>query len=171
MGLGNLTGLDNCCKTQAAHLLKKSGLDDDEEIPNSYVLTKPFVQHMVYRDQNDEAEYKIRAMPGLDGCKSIHPTLKGHTNIMGVIVDMLQEYNYTEWNEKPGAEGAGNMIGASFDWRLLPTQVRVLCCTNDVLTQHICVLATARKKRSIFHESDGPDRSHGGCRPAQNTCR
>ena len=130
MALGNLIG--GCCKTQATALLKRSGLDDDEESPNSYVLTKPFVQHMVYRGfgPNDEAEYKIRAMPGLDGCKSIHPTLKGPTNIMGVIVDMLQEYDYSEWNQ-PGAEGAGNMIGASFDWRLLPKQVRVLCMLHQ----------------------------------------
>ena len=37
---------------------------------------------------------------------------------MGVITDMLREHGYAEWDGE-----RGSMIGASYDWRLMPHQL------------------------------------------------
>ena len=44
--------------------------------------------------------------------------MKQSTVVMGVISNFLKEHNYTEWEN-----GAGNLIGASYDWRLAPEQL------------------------------------------------
>jgi len=44
--------------------------------------------------------------------------LKASTSIMGGITDMLRPYGYTEFD---GTHGS--MIGASYDWRIMPSQM------------------------------------------------
>ena len=62
----------------------------------------------------------MRPKPGLDGCEYLSEVtgVKGGTVIMGVISDMLREYDYSEWDGS-----CGGMIGASYDWRLMPSQL------------------------------------------------
>lgn len=90
---------------------------------SSHQSSHPFVQHLVL-DQTqpgqDISGFKVRAKPGLDGCEYLSDVVgvKGGTVILGVITNRLRKHGYTEWDGV-----SGNMIGASYDWRLMPGQL------------------------------------------------
>ena len=112
MGLSTLLGVGGGQK----------GLDL-EMSKGSVVRTKnPFVQHMTLHPNKlgeDNPGYVVRAKEGLAGCEYLSevPLIKPETVIMGVITDMLRQYDYCEWDP---SEQFGSMIGASYDWRLTP---------------------------------------------------
>ena len=62
----------------------------------------------------------MRAKPGLQGCEYLSEVtgVKGGTVIMGKITKMLRKHGYSEWDGQ-----TGSMIGASYDWRLMPAQL------------------------------------------------
>ena len=70
-------------------------------------------------------------------CLSDSALMKDGTVIMGVISDMLRKHKYSEFN---GSQGS--MIGASFDWRLMPQQLeRRDEYFTDLLTQTEAMVA------------------------------
>ena len=107
--------------------------------------THPFVQHLrldIGQPGGDVPGYKVRlflqvfwllsntvqvrAKSGLAGCEYLSevPAVKGGTVIMGVITDMLRQHGYSEWEwDNQSGSGSGSMIGASYDWRLMPQQL------------------------------------------------
>ena len=90
-----------------------------------------------YSDGEDIEGIKVRAKPGLAGCEYLSEgATKGTTAIMGPIADMLRkvlcvqhqnddvsdtyltriwQFGYREYNGD-----YGSMIGASYDWRIMP---------------------------------------------------
>ena len=88
---------------------------------SEHVVTNQFVQHMAlnpHSNGEDRPGFAIRAKDGLAGCEYLSEDLlaKGGSNIMGSIADMLRKHGqYKEWD---GSHGS--MIGATYDWRILP---------------------------------------------------
>jgi len=90
-----------------------------------HMESNPFVQHMMLDPDSDGKDHngiKVRAKEGLAGCEYLSEELfvKDGTVIMGIITDMLRKHGYQEWD--PEAQW-GSMIGAAFDWRIMPGQM------------------------------------------------
>ena len=109
MALGALTA-----KSKLGDVVKDSDTSE-------HVVTNQFVQHMAlnpHSNGEDRPGFAIRAKEGLAGCEYLSEDLlaKGGSNIMGSIADMLRKHGqYKEWD---GSHGS--MIGATYDWRILP---------------------------------------------------
>ena len=81
------------------------------------------MQHLVLDSENSGADVqgiRVRPKPGLAGCEYLSEQIgvKAGTVILGVICDMLRQHGYSEWDGQ-----SGSMIGASYDWRLMPFQL------------------------------------------------
>ena len=70
----------------------------------------------------DGTSISTRPKMGLAGCEylaedSMISSIKEDSAILAHITGMLKTYNYTEWDEN---SKSGSMIGASYDWRIMP---------------------------------------------------
>jgi len=115
---------------------KGEGTKIQDTATSYHMETNPFVQHMMLsvRDVNGSSEggqdfdgIKVRPKNGLEGCEFLAKGVaKSGTVIMGVITNMLTKHGYREFRGKAWDEEdqqSGSMIGASYDWRIMPSQM------------------------------------------------
>jgi len=106
-----------------------AGTGGDQEVvdsaTSSHKVKNAFVQHMAlnpHSNGDDLPGFAVRAKEGLAGCEYLSEDLlaKGDTAIMGVITAHLKPFGYAEFDP---VLKTGSMIGASYDWRLMPAMM------------------------------------------------
>ena len=145
--------------------LSKGSVDNEVLIQDSetsaHRTSNAFVQHMAlnpHSNGEDPPGFKVRAKPGLDGCEYLSDDLlaKNDTAIMGVITDMLRPYGYTEYNPETHH---GSMIGASYDWRVMPAMMesRDGFFTKTMELTEVAPISHARRSSGIHLSLYCPD--------------